>query len=87
MTNRTRVQAKFAAALDKVIAQGAQSECVWNEDGEDGPWATGCGHYFAITDGTPSDNDMRYCCFCGRPLRESPHEDEDDDLHDVPEGS
>lgn len=44
--------------------------CQWAEDGIEGPWATSCGHYFSLNEGTPSDNGMKYCCFCGRPLAE-----------------
>lgn len=52
--------------------------CIWSEDGEDGPWATKCGHYFAITDGTPKENEMAFCCFCGKELVQCPHAEDDD---------
>jgi hypothetical protein len=43
--------------------------CYWSQDGEDGDtWATQCGHYFALNEGTPSDNKMDFCCYCGRQL-------------------
>ena len=38
--------------------------CKWIED-EDGRWETDCEQIFEIIDGTPADNDMKYCCFCG----------------------
>ena len=41
--------------------------CVWRRD-EDGNWNTGCGGMFVIEEGTPADNDMRYCCYCGKTL-------------------
>lgn len=55
------------------------AECVWSDD--EGCWATGCGHYFEINDGTPSENGMRFCAYCGKPLVEVPApegEDEND---------
>lgn len=38
--------------------------CVWQED-QDGNWDTQCGGCFIIEEGTPSENDMKYCCYCG----------------------
>jgi hypothetical protein len=37
--------------------------CVWVRDC--GAWATSCDHVFEIIDGTPTENGMKYCCFCG----------------------
>ena len=52
--------------------------CYWNQDGEDcDTWATSCGHYFTINDGTPSDNSMKFCCYCGGSLREELYVDPD----------
>lgn len=48
--------------------------CQWAQDGEDSDiWASKCGYYFIINEDWPSYNNMRFCCFCGRPLVESPH--------------
>lgn len=46
-------------------------QCAWSW-GEDayGPYDTACGYTFTVEDGTPEENDMRFCCFCGRPLEE-----------------
>ena len=41
--------------------------CLWTED-EDGIFDASCGGRFEFTDGTPSDNDMLYCCYCGKIL-------------------
>lgn len=43
--------------------------CVWTEDPDGGGWDTDCGEKFELTSGTPEENRMVYCCFCGRPLR------------------
>lgn len=43
--------------------------CVWSED-EDGNWQTECGEMFVMLEGTPTQNLMRFCAYCGSPLRE-----------------
>jgi hypothetical protein len=43
--------------------------CTWTED-DDGVWDTACGQRFETVDGTPHENDMLFCCYCGRPLVE-----------------
>lgn len=43
--------------------------CTWREDAE-GNWHTDCGGCLILWDDTPSDNDMMYCCYCGKPLVE-----------------
>lgn len=40
--------------------------CQWTEDGE--AWATSCGGFLQIENGTPADNQMVFCCYCGRPI-------------------
>jgi hypothetical protein len=45
--------------------------CKWEQD-VDGDWDTGCGHRFVIIEGMPSDNDMLFCCYCGKQLDENP---------------
>ena len=42
-----------------------REECVWKQD-EDGVWETGCHNMFVLNDGTPKDNDMKYCPYCGK---------------------
>jgi hypothetical protein len=52
--------------------------CAWSQDGPDSDsWETGCGNYFRLDDGTPVDNDMLHCCFCGKPLDCSPYIEEE----------
>jgi hypothetical protein len=45
--------------------------CQWQQD-PDGDWDTACGHRFIILAGTPTENDMRFCCYCGKPLKDTP---------------
>ncbi len=56
------------AALDR---DARTAECVWSQDDEDSYcWGTSCGHAFALNDGTPEDNHIRFCCYCGKPVRQ-----------------
>lgn len=43
-------------------------------------WETTCGNRFILDDGTPSDNKMKHCCYCGKTLKEFIFEEEEDDL-------
>lgn len=51
---------------------GAPPPCHWTEDG-DGNWETDCSGVFCLHSGTPTDNSMAYCCYCGKPLVEVPN--------------
>lgn len=46
------------------------SACVWAQSYDSDSWDTGCGNAFTINDGTPKENQMAFCCFCGRKLNE-----------------
>jgi len=40
--------------------------CKWELDNPDwNNWLTSCGNIFQIMNGTPADNYMKYCCYCG----------------------
>lgn len=43
--------------------------CEWIVD-EDGVWHTDCKNEYVIIEGTPKENKMNYCCFCGRKITE-----------------
>jgi hypothetical protein len=43
--------------------------CTWAEN-EDGYYDTECDNTFILTEGTPDQNNMRFCTYCGRPLVE-----------------
>ena len=51
--------------------------CTWTED-DDGSWDTSCGSKFIVNTGTPLENGMQFCCFCGRLIKEAYFEEEDD---------
>lgn len=60
------------------------SECRWVQDGVgEAEWDTDCRHRFTINEGTPSENHMAFCCYCGKPVREIVDTDEEGS-HDRP---
>jgi len=42
-------------------------------------WDTDCGNAFTIENGTPLDNEMKFCCYCGKPLEQIEAEEERDE--------
>lgn len=43
--------------------------CRWSRaDDDTDVWETTCGKAFTIIDGSPADNQMAFCCYCGREL-------------------
>jgi hypothetical protein len=71
----TDVHQELEAALEQ------PNECRWLQEGdeESDTWAASCGRhrYFSLNEGTPKDNHMRHCCYCGKPLVEVPIEEEE----------
>ena len=63
---------KAQNALRAVMAQPAPEPetCTWHQDGDSdsGLYGTSCRHYFHLDDGTPEDNKMSWCCYCGKKL-------------------
>lgn len=41
--------------------------CTWTQN-EDGVYQTGCGNLFEFNEGTPAENEFRFCCYCGQKL-------------------
>jgi len=54
-------------------------ECTWTESNDGGHYETNCGDMFVLNVGTPSENGMRFCCYCGRPLEEKLYAEEEED--------
>ncbi len=48
------------------------NKCIWVEldDPDIVLWATSCGNEFHIEFDKPSDNHMKYCCYCGKEIAE-----------------
>lgn len=53
--------------LNRKLA-GREGYCEWYLDVEDDFYGTGCGQAFSITEGTPAENHMKYCHFCGKTI-------------------
>ena len=74
--------ARRLAAMTALRAALAEPEtCTWQQDGDSdsGSYGTSCRRYFNLEDGTPEDNKMAWCCYCGKKLaQELITEDEDD---------
>ena len=49
--------------------------CVWQEDWE-GTWETACKNKWVFNEGTPEDNRMKFCCYCGKPLKQNVYVEE-----------
>ena len=46
--------------------------CTWVQDGDpdSDTWATDCGNMFILNEGSPKENDLKFCCYCGKPIDE-----------------
>jgi hypothetical protein len=61
-------------------APAPEAACNWSqEDDESDCWVTSCGNAFSLNDGTPSENSIKHCCYCGRHLTETRWEPESDE--------
>jgi len=56
----------------------SNNDCCWKEN-KYGSWYTDCGHIFEIANGTPTENSMKYCPYCGGELQEKGFGDGDDE--------
>lgn len=52
--------------------------CAWSRD-EDGNDDTECGQTWSLNDGTPTDNGMKFCPYCGRQIVWTDYVEETDD--------
>lgn len=48
------------------------SPCIWtqHDDDEWETWETSCRQQFTLNEGTPKENRMAFCCYCGGALEE-----------------
>lgn len=53
--------------------------CEWQEDQSECIWETNCGHSFIFECGSPTANEFKFCCYCGRPLKSIPLVNDDAD--------
>lgn len=64
-TSRNFMGAHSYILISSCEAMDAEIICEWQEVEDISSWETTCGNLFTINEGTPSDNKMRFCCFCG----------------------
>ena len=47
--------------------------CHWDNDedmfDDDRIYSTSCDQEFILNDGTPKSNSMKFCCYCGKPIK------------------
>lgn len=61
----------IAAIISKhCSADDAEKQCIWTYN-LDEYWQTSCGDQFCISEGTPAENNMRFCHYCGLRIEES----------------
>ena len=46
-----------------------RADCIWTED-DDGIYLTSCENAFEFMNGSPEDNHMKFCPYCGKLLRQ-----------------
>ncbi|MBU0601091.1 MAG: hypothetical protein KKD25_01660 [Gammaproteobacteria bacterium] len=55
-------------------------QCNWYQEDEGSDvWGTSCGSRFTLNDGTPFDNRMEHCAFCGKHIIDNPWPDDGGD--------
>jgi hypothetical protein len=59
------------AEKDLRLALAEPTNCAWEYDHEEDSWNTECGNKFSIEHGTPTENKMKYCCFCGKHINDN----------------
>jgi len=45
--------------------------CEWKQQDDwdnSANWDTSCGNIFVLMEGNPTDNSMKFCCYCGKEL-------------------
>lgn len=79
----TQLEGLITAALTAAYRSGVPVPCNWSSEGDpdydEGRWVSDCGNDFLLTEGTPSENKMKFCCYCSKPLTETKTMRIDDD--------
>ena len=65
-------------SVGRNVSFASEAVCNWHQDDDDGTWATDCGGVFVIIEGAPSDNEMKFCAYCGKPIKEHLFVDSED---------
>jgi hypothetical protein len=61
------------------MSRGASESCAWRLNPFSYAWDTGCGNAFILDEGTPQQNSMNFCCFCGNQLESMEEDNADQD--------
>lgn len=61
----------------RMITVPSPPPCTWSQNAE-GNWETSCDEVYCIADGTPAENRMKFCTYCGLPVVEKVYEEEDE---------
>ena len=59
---------------ERVLSMGDQ--CIWKKHSEHGMWDTECGNSFKLVEGVPVKDEMNFCPYCGKGLREESLDDD-----------
>lgn len=55
--------------LGEALAERDARTCEWTYDDSEDSWNGTCGIKWALTEGTPEENEMRFCPGCGAALK------------------
>jgi hypothetical protein len=59
------------------MSDAEKPKCEWTRiDTDFNYWRSSCGEEWALDDGTPTENKMRFCHYCGKPLHENSQPDD-----------
>lgn len=61
---------KEAVAIIQAAMLANAQTCEWLNDGG-GVYETGCKNLFEVNEGTATDNDMKFCCYCAGKIIET----------------
>lgn len=65
---RNRHDSECRGRLIQLIEPNSKSVCEWRPDNM-GDFFTGCGECFSFTYGTPEENNVQFCPYCGKPVK------------------
>jgi len=74
LPNKNSIWSESSGIVD--YGREIKNTCTWTESGDCYGYDTDCGDTFALNEGTPSNNGMKFCCYCGKPLEEKLYEEE-----------
>ena len=70
-------------SVGRNVSFADETVCNWRQPTYDHSdanyWDADCGKSWAITEGTPTENGMKFCHGCGKPIKEHPFVDSEDE--------